>query len=140
MSTHPSVCTPGLADGQGFRRALRLQPMPQRSRTMTQQTERVHEHGDVIDVAKLKKSPRNARRLPHSEADIEALAASIAGKGVLQKPVVEPGADESGAPTGFYLVTIGEGSRLALCRFSPSGRRSRGRACALRGGPDQRPA
>ncbi len=27
--SRPSVCTPGLADGQGFRRALRLQPMPQ---------------------------------------------------------------------------------------------------------------
>lgn len=83
---------------------------------MTQQAEVIHQDGDVIDVSlnKLKKSPRNARRTPHSEADIEALAASIAVKGVLQAPVVEPETDEAGAATGFYLVTIGEGRRLAL--------------------------
>jgi len=83
---------------------------------MTQQTEVIHQDGDVIDVPlnKLKKSPRNARRTPHAQADIEALAASIAVKGVLQAPVVEPETDEAGAPTGCYLVTIGEGRRLAL--------------------------
>jgi ParB family transcriptional regulator, chromosome partitioning protein len=83
---------------------------------MTQQTEVIHQDGDVIDVPlnKLKKSPRNARRTPHAAADIEALAASIGVKGVLQAPVVEPETDEGGAPTGFYLVTIGEGRRLAL--------------------------
>lgn len=83
---------------------------------MTEQANIVHLDGDVIDVPlnKLKKSPRNARRTPHAEADVEALAASIAVKGVLQAPVVEPENDEAGAPTGFYLVTIGEGRRLAL--------------------------
>ena len=83
---------------------------------MTQQAEIIHQDGDVIDVPlnKLKKSPRNARRMPHAEADIEALAASIAVKGVLQAPVVEPETDEAGAATGFYLVSIGEGRRLAL--------------------------
>jgi ParB family chromosome partitioning protein len=83
---------------------------------MTEQVEIVHQDGDVIDVPlnKLKKSPRNARRTPHAEADIEALAASIAVKGVLQAPVVEPEMDEAGSPTGFYLVTIGEGRRLAM--------------------------
>jgi ParB family chromosome partitioning protein len=83
---------------------------------MTQQIEVIHQDGDVIDVPlnKLKKSPRNARRTPHAEADIEALAASIAVKGVLQAPVVEPETDADGAPTGAYLVTIGEGRRLAL--------------------------
>ncbi|WP_332764489.1 ParB/RepB/Spo0J family partition protein [Phenylobacterium sp.] len=83
---------------------------------MTQLTEVIHQDGDVIDVPlnKLKKSPRNARRTPHAAADIEALAASIAVKGVLQAPVVEPETDEGGTPTGFYLVTIGEGRRLAL--------------------------
>jgi ParB family chromosome partitioning protein len=83
---------------------------------MTQQTQTIHQNGDVIDVPlnKLKKSPRNARRMPHAESDIEALAASIAVKGVLQAPVVEPETDEAGAPTGCYLVTIGEGRRLAL--------------------------
>jgi len=83
---------------------------------MTDQAHIVHQNGDVIDVPlnKLKKSPRNARRVPHAPADIEALAASIATKGVLQAPVVEPETDGEGAPTGFYLVTIGEGRRLAL--------------------------
>ena len=83
---------------------------------MTQQTHIDHQDGDVIDVPlnKLKKSPRNARRTPHAEADLETLAASIAVKGVLQAPVVEPETDEAGAPTGFYLTTIGEGRRLAL--------------------------
>jgi ParB family chromosome partitioning protein len=83
---------------------------------MTQQAHIVHQDGDVIDVPlnRLKKSPRNARRTPHAEADIEALAASIAVKSVLQAPVVEPETDEAGVATGFYLVTIGEGRRLAL--------------------------
>lgn len=83
---------------------------------MTDQTQIVHQNGDVIDVPlnKLKKSPRNARRTPHAEADIEALAASIAVKGVLQAPVVEPETDTEGAPTGCYFITIGEGRRLAL--------------------------
>jgi ParB family chromosome partitioning protein len=84
---------------------------------MTEHSQALHESFDILDVPlnKLKKSPRNARRTPHAEADIEALAASIAVKGVLQAPVVEPETDEAGAPTGFYLVTIGEGRRLALC-------------------------
>ncbi|CAM5417902.1 chromosome-partitioning protein ParB OS=Afipia felis OX=1035 GN=parB_1 PE=4 SV=1 [Afipia felis] len=66
-----------------------------------------------IPLNKLKKSPRNARKTPHSEADIEAYAASIAAKGILQNLVVEPELDASGEPTGFYSVTIGEGRRLA---------------------------
>ena len=66
-----------------------------------------------IPLNKLKKSPRNARKTPHSAADIEAYAASIAAKGILQNLVVEPELDEGGQPTGFYLVTIGEGRRLA---------------------------
>ncbi|KPF97951.1 chromosome partitioning protein ParB [Rhodopseudomonas sp. AAP120] len=66
-----------------------------------------------IPLNKLKKSPRNARKTPHSEADIEAYAASIAAKGILQNFVVEPELDAEGKPTGFYFVTIGEGRRLA---------------------------
>lgn len=83
---------------------------------MTDQAQIIPQDGDVIDVPlnKLKASPRNARRTPHAEADIEALAASIAVKGVLQAPVVEPETAAEGSPTGFYLVTIGEGRRLAL--------------------------
>lgn len=66
-----------------------------------------------IPLNKLKKSPRNARKTPHSEAALEAYAASIAAKGILQNLVVEPELDAEGAETGFYLVTIGEGRRLA---------------------------
>ena len=66
-----------------------------------------------IPLNKLKKSPRNARKTPHSEATIEALAASIAAKGLLQNLVVEPELDAAGEPTGFYFVTVGEGRRLA---------------------------
>ncbi|WP_234050608.1 MULTISPECIES: ParB/RepB/Spo0J family partition protein [unclassified Xanthobacter] len=73
------------------------------------------ENGAVLFVPlnKLKKSPRNARKTPHSEAHIEALAASISAKGMLQNLVVEPETNAEGEPTGFYFVTIGEGRRLA---------------------------
>jgi ParB family chromosome partitioning protein len=66
-----------------------------------------------IPLNKLKKSPRNARKTPHSEGIIEAYAASIAAKGILQNLVVEPELDGEGAETGFYFVSIGEGRRLA---------------------------
>lgn len=75
-----------------------------------------HDHGAVIEVPlnKLKASPRNARKTPHAHADIEALAQSIAAKGVIQPLVVEPETDAQGATTGFFLVTVGEGRRQAL--------------------------
>ncbi|MET4418840.1 ParB N-terminal domain-containing protein [Bradyrhizobium sp. RT3a] len=66
-----------------------------------------------IPLNKLKKSPNNARKTPHSEVAIEGYAASIAAKGILQNLVVEPELDGEGTATGFYLVTIGEGRRLA---------------------------
>ena len=66
-----------------------------------------------IPLNKLKKSDRNARKTPHSEASIEAKAASIHAKGILQNLVVAPELDADGAETGFYFVTIGEGRRLA---------------------------
>lgn len=82
---------------------------------MSATSEIVIESGAVIEVplCKLKRSPRNARRTPHSEAAIAALAASIAAKGMLQAPVVEPELDGESRPTGLYFVTIGEGRRLA---------------------------
>jgi ParB family chromosome partitioning protein len=78
-------------------------------------TQELPENGTqaLIPLNKLKKSPKNARKTPHSEAAIEAYAASIAAKGILQNLVVEPEIDGEGAATGFYLVTIGEGRRLA---------------------------
>jgi ParB family chromosome partitioning protein len=66
-----------------------------------------------IPLNRLKKSPKNVRKTPHPQADIEALAASIAAKGLLQNLVVEPEMDAKGELTGYYLVTIGEGRRLA---------------------------
>ena len=66
-----------------------------------------------VPLSKLKKSPKNARKTPHSEAHIEALAASIAAKGMLQNLVVEPETHADGEPTGSYFVTVGEGRRLA---------------------------
>ena len=72
-------------------------------------------HGAEITLPlnTLKASPRNARKVKHSAAAIEALAASIWAKGVLQPPVVEIERDGE-APTGGFLVTIGEGRRQAL--------------------------
>lgn len=68
----------------------------------------------LVPLDRLKKSPRNARRTPHARGDVEALAASIAAKGVLQPPVVEAERNGNGEETGRYLVSIGEGRRLAL--------------------------
>ena len=67
-----------------------------------------------VPLAKLKKSPKNARKVPHGEAAIEALAASIQHKGLIQNLVVEPETREDGTPTAYYLVTAGEGRRLAM--------------------------
>jgi ParB family chromosome partitioning protein len=74
------------------------------------------QHGAVITVPlnRLKASPKNARKTPHSPATIEAFAASIRAKDVLQPPVVEIERDGEGVPTGNYLVTIGEGRRQGL--------------------------
>jgi ParB-like chromosome segregation protein Spo0J len=83
--------------------------------TTKAKTETVPENGETVFIPlnKLKKHPKNARKTPHSEASIEAKAASIAAKGILQNLVVEPERDGEGEPTGCYLVSIGEGRRLA---------------------------
>ncbi|SKA30050.1 ParB/RepB/Spo0J family partition protein [Consotaella salsifontis] len=83
--------------------------------TTNAKTVSVIENGETVFIPlnKLKKHPKNARKTPHSEASIEAKAASIAAKGMLQNLVVEPERDGEGEPTGFYLVSIGEGRRLA---------------------------
>jgi ParB family transcriptional regulator, chromosome partitioning protein len=67
-----------------------------------------------IPLDRLKKSPKNARKTPHTLDAIQALAASIAAKTLIHFPTVEPETDAAGAPTGFYAVTVGEGRRLAL--------------------------
>jgi ParB family chromosome partitioning protein len=66
-----------------------------------------------VPLSRLKKSPKNVRKLPHTKADIKAMAASIAAVGMLQYPVVEPELGPRGKPTGHYLVNAGEGRRLA---------------------------
>ena len=80
--------------------------------TDTVQTEAVSGVEIFVPLNKLKKSPRNARKAPHGEAAIEALAASIQHKGMIQNLVIEP-ETQDGQPTGCYLVTAGEGRRLA---------------------------
>ena len=82
---------------------------------MTTKTEPIAASGvEVwIPLNKLKKSPSNARHTPHGEAAIEALAASIHAKGMLQNLIVQPECDRAGKETGAYFVTAGEGRRLA---------------------------
>jgi ParB family chromosome partitioning protein len=65
-----------------------------------------------VPLSRLKKSPKNVRKVPHTKADIKAFAASIAALGMLQYPVVEPELGLRGKPTGNYLVNAGEGRRL----------------------------
>jgi ParB family chromosome partitioning protein len=66
-----------------------------------------------IPLDKLKKSDDNVRKVPHGQADIKALADSIDAHGQAQNLVVKTERDSQGKDTGFYLVTAGEGRRLA---------------------------
>jgi ParB family chromosome partitioning protein len=67
----------------------------------------------LVPLNRLKKSPKNVRKVPHTKADVKAFAASIAALGMLQYPIVEPELGPRGKPTGNYLVNAGEGRRLA---------------------------
>ncbi|AQR61678.1 hypothetical protein BZG35_08455 [Brevundimonas sp. LM2] len=84
--------------------------------TGTTETGPDYAHGAVLYVPldKLKPSDRNARKAGHAADFIETLAASIAVKGVLQPPVIEPELRDDGTPSGYFRVTIGEGRRQAL--------------------------
>ncbi len=82
--------------------------MSNRNKSLSQSTKLL-----FVPLAKLKKSPKNVRKVPHTKADISALAASIAAVGMPQYPVVEPEVGSNGKPTGYYLVNAGEGRRLA---------------------------
>ncbi|MGR4928170.1 hypothetical protein ACIPUD_15475 [Bradyrhizobium sp. CAR08] len=77
--------------------------MPTPSRT---KKEAAYRRGDLFD------KPKNVREVPHTPAEIEALAASIASLSMLQFPF-EPELGPKGKPTGHYLVNAGEGRRLA---------------------------
>lgn len=61
-----------------------------------------------------KPRPYNVRKGGHSQAVIEARAASILAKGIIQPQVVKPERRADGSETGYALVTAGEGRRLAL--------------------------
>src|SRR5216684_3519742 len=111
-----ALATPVSPTGRAAGARCAVHPSPKRRMIMSaKHAETVIESGSesFIPLNKLKKSPKNARKTPHSEASIEAYAASIAAKGILQNLVVEPELDTDGAATGFYFVTIGEGRRLA---------------------------
>lgn len=71
----------------------------------------------LIPLSRLKKSLRNVRKVEHGDADIEAFAASLKARGLLQNLVVEPEIRD-GLATGSYLVTAGEGRRLGLKRLA----------------------
>ena len=66
-----------------------------------------------IPLNKLKKCDENARKVPHTKEDIEALANSIEAHGQTQNLVVKTERDSKGSATGDYLVIAGEGRRLA---------------------------
>jgi ParB family transcriptional regulator, chromosome partitioning protein len=67
---------------------------------------------EFMALDKLAQSPRNARKVPHSQAYIESLAANILVLGQTQNSIVEPELRD-GKATGRYLVTAGEARRLA---------------------------
>ncbi|MFI0847730.1 ParB/RepB/Spo0J family partition protein [Mesorhizobium sp. IMUNJ 23232] len=102
--------------GDVLANVIAARPVPETEEAASVEvTEAVAASGETVFIPlnKLKKSPRNARKTPHTDAEIEAYAASIAAKGMFQNLVVEPELDVDGVGTGFYLVTIGEGRRLA---------------------------
>ena len=63
-------------------------------------TEQSAQDGQTVFVPlnKLKKSPKNVRKVPHTDEFIAALAASVAAKGLYQNLVVEPLAKGAGSP------------------------------------------
>lgn len=71
----------------------------------------------LVPLNRLKASPKNVRKVPHADADITALAASIEANGLLQNLVVGAERKEDKL-TGHYLVTVGEGRRLAMLRLA----------------------
>ncbi len=67
----------------------------------------------MIPLSLLKKSPRNVRQVSHTKEHIAALANSLAAHGQIQNLMVETEKGEDGTPTGYFLVNVGEGRRLA---------------------------
>lgn len=80
---------------------------------MKRRLEQSQPNSVLIPLNLLKKSPKNVRQVPHTKQHIEALAVSIQTHGSIHDPVVETERDAEGQVTGWYLVTAGEGRRLA---------------------------
>jgi ParB family transcriptional regulator, chromosome partitioning protein len=66
-----------------------------------------------IPLNRLKTSPDNVRKEPHTREHILELADSIEANGQLQNLNVATERDSQGQETGYYLVSVGEGRRLA---------------------------
>lgn len=75
-----------------------------------------------VPLNKLKKSPKNARKVPHSEATVEALAASIEHKGLIQNLVVEAEVKDDRRPAAISLPLARAGGSPICC--APSASRS----------------
>ena len=73
-AAHP-LATPVLAEGQGFMRGFSRRTLPRRRTQMAKKEKPTS--GDILFVPlnRLKKSPKNVRKVPHTKAEIEALAA-----------------------------------------------------------------
>jgi len=78
----------------------------------------------LIPLNKLKLHSKNARKTPHSEASIEAKAASIAVKGMLQNLVVKPERDAKGSRPAAILSAPVKAADWRSCRAS-SARKSK---------------
>src|SRR5262249_6600837 len=108
-----AFASPVSPTGRVSARILRCKPQIKRRPDMTKKTEVKKSAEFLVPLNRLKKSPRNVRKVPHTEAEIASLAASIAANGLLQNLVVEREITD-GRETGHYLVNVGEGRRLAL--------------------------
>ena len=62
-----------------------------------------------VPLGKLKKSPKNVRKVPHTKADIKALAASIAALGMLQDRRDQPVGVEARRQHRSALERLGVG-------------------------------
>ena len=71
-----------------------------------------------VPLTKLKKSPKNVRKMKHSPAEIAALAASISSLGMLQFPIIEPELTTKGKPTAIVANTI-KGKGVSFMENNP---------------------
>ena len=77
-----------------------------------------------VPLNRLKKSPKNVRKVPHTKAEIQAFAASIGALGMLQYPVVEPELGPRASRPAIIWSMPGRAAASRNC-FASSARRSR---------------